>query len=160
MADFGFGPALAKTDRLVAEFDGTAGYARLDRVALQLKPDIAQAVRGDLGDLSMSGWRRGKPIEVTGRYDRLSDHEVAMSPGKRARGPMRVLQQGRNPGLSAAAPRISKKTGRELKRRRWNGTTAGKGTWTDATKIMQDHAGPYMAAEVHKSLVKTFGMGG
>jgi len=64
-------------------------------VGVLSKADINEAVRNDLGDMSMSGWRRGNPHEVVGRFD-VEGSAVAMTPAKRSRGPMRVLQQGRN----------------------------------------------------------------
>ena len=68
------------------EFDGTAASARIKRIALATKGDIDRAVRGDLGDMSMSGWRRGKPLDIKGAY-KVEGADVFMVPS--AVGPMR-----------------------------------------------------------------------
>jgi hypothetical protein len=139
-----------RIDLLAREMGGKGQQARLKRVGVLSKTDVNQAVRADIGDLSMSGWRRGNPHEITGRFDLEGDSAVVMSPSKRGRGPMRVLEQGRNqgnaggmagPGVSADGTTRRTKSGavrkvRARQARRWNGTTRGKNTWTDATEIM------------------------
>ena len=62
---------------LQQEFSGEAGKRRLNRVAVQTKKDVDEAVKADLGDQSMSGWRRSKPINIKGRYDLVDDHPIA-----------------------------------------------------------------------------------
>jgi len=64
------------------EFDGSAGLARLKRVAMDTKGDIDVAVKGDLGDSSMSGWRRGRPVQVKGAF-KVEGDVVAMVPNGR-----------------------------------------------------------------------------
>jgi len=151
VAASGFGDLSARFDMLAREMGGQAQQARLKRVGVLSKADINEAVRADLGDMSMSGWRRGNPHEIAGRFDLVGDSSVAMTPGKRGRGPMRVLEQGRNhgnasgfsgPGIGSDGTTARTKSGgvrkvRARRGRRWNGTTQGKGTWTDATKIME-----------------------
>jgi len=146
----GFGDLSKRIDLLAREMGGKGQQARLKRVGVLSKTDVNQAVRADIGDLSMSGWRRGNPHEITGRFDLEGDSAVVMSPSKRGRGPMRVLEQGRNqgnaggmagPGVSADGTTRRTKSGavrkvRARQARRWNGTTRGKGTWSDATDIM------------------------
>ena len=162
-----------KIDGVVKEFDGTAGTQRLKRVAMQTKKDVDEAVRHDLGDQSMSGWRRGNPIDIGGRFDLKSDHEIEMLPSKKAGGPMRVLEQGRNQGNAGglAGPGISKdgttkrtKAGKVAKVRarkghRWNGRTQGKGTWSDAVKLMEQRVPGRVDDEVRKALAKHLGKG-
>ena len=109
-------------------------------VGKALAPDISQAVRGTLGDQSMSGWKRGSPIDINGSFRVTGSNGVFMSAGK-ASGPMRVLQSGRNQGGGShgmSGPGVSKdgttrrtKSGglakvRARKAKRWNGTTAGR----------------------------------
>lgn len=156
----------AKLERLEREWSGVEGRRRLERVAQKTKGDVGEAVRGDLGDLSMSGWRRGKPIDVQGRYDVVTDSSFTVTPAKRGRGPMRVLEQGRNQGNASgfSGPGVNAKTGatsrnldgslrkvRARKGKRWNGRTAGKGTWGDATTLMRAR----VAGRVHDELVKS-----
>lgn len=155
-----------KLQHIQQEWSGAAGRRRLERVAVKTKGDVAEAVKGDLGDLSMSGWHRGKPVDVQGRYDVESDSSFTVSPGKRGRGPMRVLEQGRNQGNASgfSGPGMNVKTGvtsrttsggvrkvRARKGKRWNGRTAGKNTWSDATALMQHR----VAARVHDEVVKS-----
>lgn len=160
-----------KIDGVVKEFDGTAGKQRLQRVAMQTKKDVDEAVRDDLGDQSMSGWRRGNPVQIKGRFDVKSDHEFDVLPDKRGSGPMRVLQDGRNQGNSGglAGPGISKdgttrrtKSGqvakvRARKGKRWNGRTSGKGTWSDAVHLMEQRVPERVDKEVVKALRRHLG---
>lgn len=133
-----------RVERLEAEFDGTAEAARLRRLGELSKPDISAAVRNDLGDLSMSGWKRGNPFEIGGMYEVVGPHEVEMAPARKVRGPMRVLEQGRAAYQSGdrrvGGTYITKRTGevrtKYRKVKRTMGATQGKGTWTDAEAIM------------------------
>lgn len=129
----GFGDFTHRMELLAKEMDGRALKARLTRVGVLSKADINEAVRNDLGDMSMSGWRRGNPHEIVGRFD-IEGTVLAMTPAKRSRGPMRVLQQGRNNWAEGTRPA---RRSRPRMTRRFNGTTQGKDTWTDATKIME-----------------------
>ena len=147
-----FGTLNKKFDQLASEFDGRQLRKSLEVVGRETKGDIVEAVRGDLGDNSMSGWRRGKPVPLVGRYDIVSDHEIDMTPAPRARGPLRVLEEGRNAnafgnafGAAVAAftaePKLTKSGKRRKQRakkvKRWNGVTQGKGTWSDASELME-----------------------
>ena len=119
----------------------------------------------------MSGWRRGSPIQVVGTF-RAGPSSVFMSAGK-AGGPMRVLQDGRNQGNGGgmAGPGVSKdgttrrnKDGsvrktRARKASRWNGTTQGKDTWSDAAAAMADKAPRLVFVQVGKTLSKTLSKG-
>lgn len=166
-----------KIDGVIKEFDGTAGKKRLQRVAIETKKDVDEAVRNDIGDLSMSGWRRGNPFEVKGRFDIISDHEFEVNPAKRGRGPMRVLEQGRNQGNAGgiAGPGVIQRgenTGTTLRTkagkvrkvrarraRRWNGRTQGKGTWSDAVHLMEQRVPGRVDKEVVKALRRHLGKG-
>lgn len=160
-----------KLQHIQQEWSGAAGRRRLERVAVKTKGDVAEAVKGDLGDLSMSGWRRGNPIDVQGRYDVQTDSSFTVTPAKRGRGPMRVLEQGRNQGnaFGFAGPGVNAQTGatarnqdgsvrkvRARKGKRWNGRTAGKDTWSDATALMQQRVAGRVHDEVVKSLREVF----
>lgn len=161
----------AKLEHLQREWSGVEGRRRLERVAQRTKGDVAEAVKGDLGDLSMSGWRRGNPVDVQGRYDVQTDSSFTVTPAKRGRGPMRVLEQGRNQGnaFGFAGPGVNAQTGatarnldgsvrkvRARKGKRWNGRTAGKNTWSDATGLMQQRVAGRVHEEVVKSLREVF----
>lgn len=142
MADFA---VVHKLDRVASELTGVNARERLVKLGMESKGDVADAVRADLGDLSMSNWRRKKPLDVVGRYDVEGDQAVVISPAYQSRGPMRVLESGRQ-SYQAGSRRQSGTYKRErtgdvrIKYRTVNrnvGASAGKGTWTDATEIMQ-----------------------
>jgi hypothetical protein len=109
----------------------------LNQVGMEGKTIGRGAVQGDIGDLSMSNWRRGRPIQIALRFDIKSDTSVEIAPVPRASGPLRVLEQGRRAGVSK---------GRKRKGR--VGATSGRGTWTTATdrmardlpKVAHEHA--------------------
>jgi hypothetical protein len=167
MTTQGFGVYAKKIERVTDELDGSAAKARLEKVALQTKADVADAVKGDLGDLSMSGWRRGKPFDITGRYDIKSDTEFEITPQRNGYGPMRVLEQGRSAYRADAQRRKgfykSKKTGLVTERfrtvKRNVGATRGKGTWSDAVGLMQDRVPARIAKQFHKDIAKILGKG-
>ncbi len=104
--------SFAQFERKIAavqdELSGAAGKARLARVGKLAQGDVDEAVRGTLGDDSMSGWKRGAPIPIKGASRLVGDTEVFVSAGK-ASGPMRVLQSGRNQGNAGgmAGPGVS-----------------------------------------------------
>ena len=163
--------SLAQFERRIAmvskEFDGTAGRERMRRVGKATQGDVDDAVRATLGDLSMSGWTRSRPANITGVSRVVGDGAVFISAGK-ASGQMRVLQDGRNqgnaggmagPGVSADGTTRRTKSGRVAKARtrkakRWNGRTEGKGTWDKAADLMADRVPGRIAAETHKALAR------
>ena len=167
MAGQSFAQVARKLELVAAEFDGGNSRQRLTRVGKQLAPEVDAAVRGTLGDQSMSGWSRSGPIEIAGVARVIGDGALFISAGK-ASGPMRVLQDGRNqgnsggmagPGVSADGSTRRTKSGnvvraRARKARRWNGTTRGKGTWDAAAERIADRAPGLVAKEVHKAIGK------
>lgn len=162
-----FGAFASKIERVVNELNGSAAESRLTKVALQTKPDVADAVRGDLGDTSMSGWRRGKPFDILGRYEIKSDTEFEITPQRKGYGPMRVLEQGRQ-AYSAGDKRRkgtykSKKTGLVTERfravKRGVGGTQGKGTWSDAVGLMKYRVPKRVAKQFQQDLSKILGKG-
>ena len=100
----------------------------LQSVGMEGKKIATAALRSDIGDTSMSNWRRGKPANLTPRFDVTSDSAVEITPPKRGKGPWRVLEEGRKAGMSRGtkkrAPcRVS--------------ASRGKGTWSSATETME-----------------------
>ena len=138
---------------LSQEFSGEAGRKRLNAVGAQTKKDVDEAVKGDLGDQSMSGWRRSKPIQLRGRYDVISDHELRMTAN--VPGPMVVLEHGRNKGKTEPV-RTRTKSGRLRRAKRWNGHTQPKHTWSEATALMQKRVGRRVDEQVAKTIGKFF----
>tara|TARA_R110000868_G_scaffold119845_1_gene317942 strand:+ start:244 stop:762 length:519 start_codon:yes stop_codon:yes gene_type:complete len=157
-----------KLGRVVADLNGEVSRQGLARVGQKVQGEIDQAVSADIGDTSMSGWRRSGPIAITGTSRVISDHAVIVEPVGKAKGPMAVLERGRNQGNAGgmAGPGVSadgttrrnangsvRKT-RARKAKRWNGTTQGKGTMGDASQAIKDKAPRLIAAEVHRALGK------
>lgn len=147
MADSELGGLARKIDRLADDLTGRAMREALNKVGQAAKDDVAEAVRRDLGDLSMSNWRRGRPIQLVARYDMVGDTGLAVTPAKRARGPMRVLQEGRRAGVSK---------GRRGRAPRRYGSSAGKGTWTNATRLVERRTTGRVAPEVRKAIARQF----
>jgi len=157
-----------KLDGVTRDLSGEVSRGGLARVGKAVQVEIERAVAADIGDTSMSGWRRSGPIAITGTSRAISDHEVIVEPVKRAKGPMAVLERGRNqgnasgfsgPGISADGSTRRNANGsvrkaRRRKARRWNGYTAGKNTMSEASQAIKDKAPPLIAAEVHKALAK------
>jgi hypothetical protein len=131
-----------KIDRLATEFGDRAIADLNKRVGMETKKDVDAAVRGDLGDLSMSNWRRGRPIQVSGRFDVEGD-SLIISPAARARGPMRVLEDGRKAGVARAR---RGRAGRRVSASR------GKSTWSDAVSIMEREVPERIAKAVNRAI--------
>jgi hypothetical protein len=108
----------------------------LNAVGMEGKTIGRNSVTGDIGDLSMSNWRRGRPIQIGLRFDLRS----------KASGPLRVLEQGRSAGMSK---------GRKRKGR--VGSTAGRGTWTAATDRMAKDLPKVVHEHTRTQLRKLFG---
>ena len=130
-----------KLDKFRDQLDGKQLRSSLEAVAKPAKDDAAEAVRGDLGDQSMSHWRRGNPIQILARYDFPSDHEIEVKPAPRARGPWRVLEDGRRPGGSHDLVQVGRTrkdgTRRAKSRGRNQGATAAKRTWSEAADLIE-----------------------
>lgn len=149
-----------KVDRVLDQLDDPALFRAVGEEGKKL---ANRAVKNDIGDMSMSGWRRGKPFDIGSRYD-ISERTVEISPQRIAKGPMRVLEEGRK-AYSAGDSRSSgtrtrKKDGvvvnktRRVKRN--VGRTAGKGTWSDATADMERELPKAAHQHVTKVLRKHF----
>lgn len=119
----------------------------LSRLGVPAKKDFEKAVKADAGgDLVLSGWPKAR---FGARYD-LEGGAMVVRPTPRAGGPTRVLESGRKPGKvpKGKGGRRGMAFNRTL-RTPWGprtfsnkapmstGRTRGKGTWTDATELMQ-----------------------
>lgn len=164
------GESFADLDRKLTAVskDLQSTRVQMARVGEQLRPEIDHAVERTLGDLSMSGWRRSGPIEIVGTSRTVSDNAVRVEPVKRAKGPMAVLERGRNtggstamagPGVSADGTTRRNKNGsvrkvRARKGRRWNGYTESKGTMSDAAEAIQRRAPGLINDEVVEAILR------
>jgi hypothetical protein len=110
------------------------------------------------GDRAFSGWRRSAPIPLD-TVIRNSKDATILSPTKRTAGGWTVAEFGRNSsaGPRMVGPRLTK-TGKISKRRarRYNGTTRGKGTASDAVKVMEKELPKVADKGVTKALRKRF----
>jgi hypothetical protein len=133
---------------LADDLAGRTLRAMLDAAGKGGKEDVVAAARSDLGDLSMSGWRRTRPIQVVARYDLVGTSGVEFTPAKSARGPMTVLERGRKAGTSRS------RRGRPGRR---YGASPGKGTWSDAERLIESRTPARVAPEVTKAIRRQFG---
>ena len=152
-----------KMEAISRDLSGETSKAQMKRVGAKLAPLIDKAVTADIGDTSMSGWRRSGPIAITGTSRAISDHAVIVEPERKTKGPMAVLERGRNvtfgPGVSSNGSTRRGKKGnvlraRKFKSRRWNGQTEGKETMSDASQLIKDDAPGLIQKEIHKALAK------
>jgi len=156
-----------KMDRLEKEFNGSAARARIEHIAMETKKDVDEAVRNDLGDQSMSGWRRGSPFDITGMFTIHGGSSFEVTPTRKGRGPMRVLESGRQAyGIGdkrRSGSYTSKKTGatkdRYRKIKRNVGATRGKNTWSDAVRLMHKRVPGRVDVQLVKDLGRIFGKG-
>lgn len=94
----------------------------LTRLGVQAKGDAVEALRADIGDQSLSNWRRRRPIDLTPRFE-IEGDQVHVAPKRGAVGPTRVLTAGRQAGVSRRGRPVS--------------ASRGKGTWDDAVELME-----------------------
>lgn len=109
------------------------------------------AANADIGG-SFSGWRRGGPIDLATQIRPGSEFSAILTPTKRSAGPWTVAEKGRNRGNAGgfSGPGVNRSTGatartksgavrkvRASKARRWNGTTRGMKTASEAVAAME-----------------------
>lgn len=132
--------------------NGKEGQAILKAVGTKLVPLGNAAVRADIGDSSMSGWAKNDVLRADVRVKASS---VSITPFGPQTGRWRVLTDGRGnraqgPGVSANGTTKRNKNGTVKKARaykgRGNGSTRGKGTWTDTEAAMERLAPDLMEA--------------
>ena len=148
MATFvGFDDLGRRLDMMARDLSAKGMESRLAKVGRDLAPLVDRAVQGEIGDQSMSGWSRKRQVEIVGTSS-VRDGLLTVEPKGVAKGPMRVLESGRN--AYAAGDRrtsgfyVSKKTGerrqKSRKVKRTTGATKGKGTWSDAAEAIAREA--------------------
>lgn len=127
------------------EINGNDLKKKLNEIGKAGKADVAEAVQAELGDMSMSHWRRGRPINLVAGFTFPSSYQVEIRPSPRARGPFRVLEEGRRSGgaydlVQVGRVRTKGKnagTRRAKSRGRNQGGTGAKETWSDAVNLME-----------------------
>jgi hypothetical protein len=130
----------------------------------------SRAASADLGgDRAHSGW--GVPLDT----QLISKKDVTiMAPTRYSAGPWTVAERGRNQGETGRllGPGISQKYGttlrnkngevrkvRKSKAKRWNGTTTGKNTATDAVVVMNNVLPKIADRLIAVEFAKRFGKG-
>ena len=150
-----------RLDKLNRSLSGPDMEKLLATVGMAAKKDAAEAVAGDLGDHSMSHWRRGAPIPIEARFDVVSDNVVEVTPSKRTRGPWRVLEEGRKGGAATDLVQVGRRrkdgTRRGKSRGRNQGATSGKATWSDGEALMASRTPGRVNDEWQKALRSAFG---
>ena len=157
-----FGDELA---RLGADLTTREKYEITDGMGRRAQKLAEQAASADLGgDPKFSGWA---PVLET-RTRRLADGATMLTPTARSAGPWTVAEQGRNQGNAGgfAGPGINTTTGltartksgkvrkvRARALRRWNGTTRGKDTASDAVALMEREM-PKLAEQGVKRVIR------
>lgn len=136
----------------------------------------AHAAAADLGgDRAFGNWARGNKIALDTHLKAGRNDSTLLTPTRSSAGPWTVAEQGRNQGNARgfAGPGINRRTGitsrtksgglrrvRATRGRRWNGTTQGKRTASDAAKVMERELPKIAAREYRKVLVKHFDVTG
>ena len=138
--------------------DSLAGFARkVQRIEKELSDESlmrAVGVKGKQignqaiqsaagGDLGLSNWRRGRPINLGVRFDNVNPSTLEIGPRPRGRGPVRVLNEGRKPGVSRRGRPVS--------------ASRGKGTWDRASAEMDRELPRVAEKHTSKVLRKHFG---
>jgi len=150
-----------KLSKLRADLDGPQ---LLRDAAKDLVPLVGAAVRADLGDLSMSHWRRSNPIEIVGMVDELATGGVEIAPARKARGPMRVLESGRKAYAAGdrrvSGTRVRQRDGvvvaKTRRVKRTTGAAGGRGTWSDADEMIRERAPAALNAQKVAALGRYF----
>ena len=136
-----------KMDALADRLGGDAALKAIaTKIGVAAKASAMKAAQADLGgDNRFSGWAKAP---LTTRFDHVSPGAIEFKPGPRAGGPWRVAESGRRAGMSR---------GTRKRRSRYLGATKGKGTWSDALKVVEREMPGRVQDEVVKQLRKTFG---
>jgi len=117
-------------------------------LARQSKRILESEASKDMGgDMALSNWRRGKPVQVRIRDDitvRGAVSELKITP--RPIGPMQVITHGRKAGVS----------NRRKSKGRGYGSSAGKGTWTRGKDRVTREGTRTLRREKVKSVAKAF----
>jgi hypothetical protein len=161
-----------KLDNVAQEFDGRARKSRMVAIGKECEKDVERAIRGDINDLSMSGWSRSKPMDMTGHSEIASSVDMGLFIAGAAKsglwhrglGGMRVLQDGRKAYAKGdrrrSGTRIRKKDGVVVEKfrkvKRTTGATQGKGTWDDAVAEIEKNIGKRIHAGIVQDTLRRY----
>lgn len=172
MPSFSLQSFSAELDALQHEVTSAKNRAVSEPMARHAQAIADRNAAQDLGaDRAFSGWTRRTPIVLETQIKFLSQGAALLHPTRSSAGPWTVADKGRNQGNAPgfAGPGINRKTGttsrtksgavrkvRARQSKRWNGTTAGKGTATRAVKQMDRELPPIAEKAFRGMLVKHF----
>ena len=142
--------------RFMREFEDQKLKAIAQKAGMESKKLAERAASADLGgDPKFSGWA---PTLDT-RFDHLDPGKISFKPSRRSAGPWTVAEFGRNQaaGPRMVGPRLTK-TGKVSKARqkRYNGQTDGKGTASDALKLIDAKIPQVVEKEVVTAIRRFF----
>ncbi len=155
-------------DKMMSDLTGPEKRKITRAQAEEAQKIAAKAAARDLGgDRAFSGWNRTGPIPLDTQIRPARDGNTLLTPTKGSAGPWTVAEFGRNQGNAGgfAGPGIGRsgitsrtKSGavrkvRARRARRWNGTTQGKGTASEAIKVM-DRVLPKIADEAVTKVIR------
>lgn len=129
-----------KVQRLEKELSDDSLMKAVGVKGKQIGNQAIQSAAG--GDLALSNWRRGRPVNIGVRFDNVNPQTLEIGPRPRGRGPVRVLTDGRKAGVS--------KRGRPVSASR------GKGTWDRASAEMERELPDVARKHTSKVLRKNF----
>lgn len=159
------------TSRSTAQFVGKIRAAgkkveadrrrQLTELGVEMKRVAAQRVSSDIGGNTFSGWPKA-PIGF--EFKMQGDDGLKFGPNSRGKGPLRVAESGRHPGASGPVqgplqPNVTKSgrlSKRQKSRKRWNGTTRGKSTWTSTVNEFDRVLPPKLAQSITKGIREIF----
>lgn len=155
----------ARLDRFVDDLTREAVKESLAMLGREATRDAAKALVADIGDTSMSGWPRRSPFDLSIRSEvQVSEGGVLVEPFRRAKGPWRVLNDGRQTYRAGdrrqSGTRARKRDGvtvakfRKVKRN--VGSVDAKNTWREAVEIMVREAPKREHRVVQSVLAKHF----
>ncbi len=110
-----------KVQRIEKELSDESLFRAVGMKGKQIGNTNIQADAG--GDLALSNWRRGQPINMGVRFDQKNQSTLEIGPRPRARGVTKVLNEGRKAGVSRRGRPVS--------------ASAGKGSWDKASAEME-----------------------
>lgn len=166
MAEFG-----RELRGLEVELTGPEQRKITRKMGVEAQKIADKAARRDLGsDRAFSGWQRSNPISLDTQLRHIGTGTL-ITPTRSSAGPWTVAQFGRHQGNAAgfSGPGINRRTGttsrtksgavrrvRAVRGGRWNGTTRGKGTATDAVVEMDRKLPPIADRAVRVAIRKRF----
>ena len=130
-----------KVQRIEKELSDESLMRAVGMKGKQIGNSAIQSAAG--GDLALSNWRRGRPLNLAVRFDNVNPSTLEIGPRPRARGPVRVLTDGRKAGTSRRGRPVS--------------SSRGKGTWDKASAEMDRELPDVARKHTSKVLRKHFG---